>query len=182
MEISSTSLRAGKGEEKRVSLPSALLRYSHSLSPFHPVRSRPPMPSESSRGSKRRPKMPWRKEIPRARPSVSAGPPCWLLNSASSLTHISRLTGPWSICFGPRSRCIAPWHCFNRAESEHRSHPESARYSPWAGNVPPGHCKTIPSRPRARLFMNPFAGKPWNGWKSFRTCNRNGIAGRRRHG
>ena len=141
------------------------------------------MPRETSHGCKPKQKNPWRRETPRVRPTLLAGPPCWLFNSVSNKCRkrINRPTGSWSICFEPRNRCIVPWHCFNRAESEPLSRPESARYSPWASNMPLGHWRTIPSRQRERLFINPFADKPWNGWRSFRNCNRNGLAHSRRH-
>ena len=69
---------------------------------------------------------------------------------------------------------------FQQSGERTLSRPESARYSPWASNMPPGHWRTIPLQQRGRFWMNPFAGKPRNGWRSFRNCNRNGIAGIRR--
>ena len=117
------------------------------------------MPRETSHGCKPKQKNPWRRETPRVRPTLLAGPPCWLFNSVSNKCRkrINRPTGSWSICFEPRNRCIVLWHCFNRAESEPLSRPESARYSPWASNMPLGHWRTIPlQRQRERLLDQPL--------------------------
>ena len=162
-----------------MSLGSALLLYSYSLSAFSPGRPKPPIQIANSPGSRLKPKMLWPRVIPRARPTASAGPRCWPPNSTSSLTQPGRPTESWSICFEHRNRCIAPWPCFNRAESELRPPPGFALYSLKVGSMPSGHWRTIPPRPRTRPFMTTFINKPRNGWRLFRNCNRNGLAGRR---